>query len=69
MTWDGINRRRGTDRRVVERRRTMRYNIFNLLVIDGITWIDSEAANRRQRIRRREDREKLARRIILCTSP
>lgn len=69
MTWDGINRRRGTDRRVVERRRTMRYNIFNLLVIDGITWIDSEAANRRQRIRRREDREKLARRITLYSSP
>lgn len=69
MTWDGVNRRGSKDRRVVERRRTMRYNIFNLLVIDGITWIDSEAANRRRRIRRREDREKLASRIALYSSP
>ena len=63
MTWDGTERRMGKDRRLVERRRTMRYNVEALVIINGITWIDSENDKRRQTIRRQTDREALARRI------
>ena len=42
-------RRVGQERRVVERRRTMSYNVRTLLIIDGITWIDSEGGERRRR--------------------
>lgn len=59
-----MDRRIGKDRRLVERRRTMRYNVEVLLVIDGITWIDSENDKRRQTIRRQADRESLAQRVI-----
>ena len=60
MAWDGEDRRQGTERRVVERRRTMRYNVQTLLVVEGITWIDPEDGERRKHIRRRTDREALA---------
>lgn len=64
MSWNGMERRIGKDRRLAERRRTMRYNVEILLVIDGITWIDSENEKRRQTIRRQADREALAQRVI-----
>lgn len=69
MTWDGKERRSGQDRRQGERRRTVRYNVANLLIIDGITWIDSEESPRRHFIRRREDREMLAEKILKISQP
>jgi hypothetical protein len=42
----------------------MRYGARMLVIIDGLTWIDAEGQDRRQRIRRREDREAVARRLI-----
>ena len=42
----------------------MRYTADTLVIIDGVTWIDNEGTDRRRKIRRREDRERLARRII-----
>ena len=64
MTWDGTERRTGKDRRLAERRRTMRYNVEALVIIDGITWIDSENDKRRQTVRRQTDRLALAQRVI-----
>lgn len=63
--WNGIERRATeVDRRKTERRRSMRYTADTLVVIDGVTWIDNEGTDRRRKIRRREDRERLARLII-----
>ena len=64
MSWDGQERRSGKDRREGERRRTMRYGAQKLIIIDGLTWIDAGGQERRQRIRRREDREAVARRLL-----
>ena len=64
MNWNGEERRSGNDRRLNERRRTMRYGVQNLVIIDGITWIDSEGQERRQQIRRRQDREALVRQLL-----
>ena len=69
MNWKGEERRSGNDRRLSERRRTMRYGVQNLVIIDGITWIDAEGEERRQRIRRRQDREALVRRLLEDTRP
>jgi ABC-type lipopolysaccharide export system ATPase subunit len=61
MTWSGPERRAsGGERRLVERRRTMRYNVQTLLIIEGITWVDPDDAERRRQVRRRADREALA---------
>jgi hypothetical protein len=69
MTWNGEERRSGKDRRLAERRRTMPYNVTTLVVIDSITWIDAQGSDRRSRIRRREDREELANKVIQYTRP
>ena len=69
MAWNGEERRTGRDRRLVERRRTTGYNTSVLIIIDGITWIDAGGANRRHFIRRREDREKIARKITQVIQP
>lgn len=69
MAWNGEERRVNQDRRRSERRRTMRYNVQTLIIIDGITWIDHEGNERRQAIRRRDDREWLARKIIEKSQP
>ena len=69
MVWDGEERRRTNERRVVERRRTMRYNVRTLLVVDGITWIDPDDAERRKHIRRRRDREALAIKVVRYARP
>ena len=69
MTWRGEERRVGPERRVVERRRTMRYSVRTLLIINGITWVDSEGGERRRTIRRRADREALAIAFIRHSSP
>ena len=63
--WNGIERRtKAVDRRSTERRRSMRYTADTLVVVDGVTWIDNEGTDRRRKIRRREDRERLAQRIL-----
>lgn len=63
--WNGIERRSAAiDRRKMERRRSTRYTADTLVIIDGVTWIDNEGTDRRRVVRRREDRERLARRII-----
>lgn len=60
MTWRGQERRVASERRMVERRHTMNYNVRTLLIIDGITWVDPDDAQRRRQVRRRVDRETLA---------
>ena len=60
MMEHGKERRVSKERRLVERRRTMRYNVRTLLIIDGITWVDPENGERRRGVRRRVDREALA---------
>ncbi|HMG32995.1 MAG TPA: hypothetical protein VKM94_03575 [Blastocatellia bacterium] len=47
----------------------MRYNVKSLVIVDGITWVDGEGSQRRQRIRRRDDRETLAIRIVHLARP
>ena len=69
MAWNGEERRAGKDRRLVERRRTTQYRVHTLVVIDGITWIDAAGTDRRLTIRRREDREHLARKIVEISRP
>ncbi len=63
-TWNGIERRISGERRRQERRRSMRYTADTLVVIDGVTWIDNEGTDRRRKIRRRLDREWLAKKIL-----
>jgi hypothetical protein len=60
MTRRGGERRSVRERRVAERRRTMRYSVRTLLIVDGITWIDPEGDERRRSIRRGADRESVA---------
>lgn len=62
--WNGVERRRIEDRRKQERRRSMRYTADTLIVIEGVTWIDNEGTDRRRKVRRREDREKIAKKIL-----
>ncbi|HET9530171.1 MAG TPA: hypothetical protein VFQ92_07465 [Blastocatellia bacterium] len=69
MTWQGEERRSGKDRRVVERRRTTRYDAKALIVVEGITWIEDRETSRRTRIRRRADREKVASLFLLVSRP
>jgi hypothetical protein len=68
MAWNGEERRAGKDRRLLERRRTTHYRVHTLVIIEGITWID-DGAERRLTIRRLEDREALARRILELSRP
>ena len=67
--WNGEERRSGKERRVIERRRAMPYRVRTVIIIDGVTWIDVEGTHRRQKIRRREDRERLADKIIRFIHP
>ena len=64
-SWDGTDRRQRRDRRKEERRRSMRYLVDTLIVVDGVTWVDTDGSNRRRKIRRREDRERLVRKIAV----
>jgi hypothetical protein len=61
---DGNERRGSCERRKEERRRSTRFTAETLIVIDNVTWLDSEGTDRRRRIRRREDRERLAKKIV-----
>ncbi len=42
----------------------MRYSVDTLIILDAVTWIDNEDSDRRRKIRRRDDREKIAKRIL-----
>jgi hypothetical protein len=61
---DGVERRSKIDRRKEERRRSIRYTADTLIVIDGVTWIDNEGTDRRRKVRRRQDREQIAKHIL-----
>ena len=61
---DEIDRRSAAERRSEERRRSMRYSADTLIVIEGVTWIDNEGTDRRRKVRRRDDRERIAKRIL-----
>jgi hypothetical protein len=63
MAWDGTEKRAGADRRVKDRRRWLRYSACNLIIVDGITWVNDQGTDRRQFIRRLRDRLRLAQRI------
>lgn len=69
MAWRGQERRSETERRVLERRRTMRYDARTLLIIDGRTWIDAEGGERRRKVRRNADRYALATRFLQHSRP
>jgi hypothetical protein len=69
MTWRGQERRVASERRLVERRHTMNYNVRTLLIIDGITWVDPDDAKRRRQVRRRADREALAVMFVRSAHP
>lgn len=47
----------------------MRYNVQTLLVVDGITWVDPEGADRRHHVRRLSDRVRLAEKVIRYARP
>jgi len=59
-----IERRNKNERRQEERRRSIRYTAETLIVIGGVTWIDNEGTDRRRKVRRKDDRERLARNIL-----
>jgi len=62
--WVGIERRSRKERRLQERRRSTRYTAETLIVIGGVTWIDNEGTDRRRKVRRRQDRERIAKTIL-----
>ena len=59
-----VDRRSNRERRKQERRRSIRYTAETLVVIDGVTWIDNEGTDRRRKVRRKDDRERIARQIL-----
>jgi len=59
-----VERRSKRERRRNERRRSIRYTAETLIVIGGVTWVDNEGTDRRRKVRRREDRERIARLIL-----
>jgi hypothetical protein len=63
-SWNGVERRIKRERRAQERRRSIRYTADTLIVIGGVTWIDNEGTDRRRKVRRKKDREQIARKIL-----
>jgi hypothetical protein len=63
-SWNVVERRNKKERRQQERRRSTRYTADTLVVVAGVTWIDNEGTDRRRKVRRRADRERLARKIL-----
>jgi hypothetical protein len=59
-----VDRRTAKERRKQERRRSTRYTADTLVVVGGVTWIDNEGTDRRRKVRRRADRERIARKIL-----
>ena len=62
--WNTVERRSKVERRKEERRRSMRYTADTIIVISGVTWIDNEGTDRRRKVRRRLDRERIAKLIL-----
>ncbi|MBI3651492.1 MAG: hypothetical protein HY231_10780 [Acidobacteria bacterium] len=60
---DSNERRKTRERRKEERRRSTRYTAETLIVVENVTWVDSEGTDRRRKIRRRDDRDRLAKKI------
>jgi hypothetical protein len=54
--WNGIERRSGTDRRQNERRHKARNLAGTVIVIEGVVWINTQGVDRRNFIRREDDR-------------
>ena len=61
---DEVEIRSKRERRRNERRRSIRYTAETLIVIGGVTWIDNEGTDRRRKVRRKDDRERIARLIL-----
>ena len=59
-----VERRNNQERRRNERRRSIRYTAGTLIVIGGVTWIDNEGTDRRRKVRRKDDRQRIARMIL-----
>jgi hypothetical protein len=59
-----VERRNNDERRRQERRRSIRYTAETLIVIRGVTWIDNEGTDRRRKVRRKDDRERIARKML-----
>ena len=59
-----LERRNKQERRKQERRQSVRYTAETLIVIGGVTWIDNEGTDRRRKVRRKDDRERIARKIL-----
>ena len=59
-----VERRNNQERRKQERRRSIRYTTETLIVIRGVTWIDNEGTDRRRQVRRQDDRQRIARKIL-----
>lgn len=59
-----VEKRKNRERRKQERRRSIRYTAETLIVIGGITWIDNEGTDRRRKVRRKDDRERIASKIL-----
>jgi hypothetical protein len=59
-----VERRYSSERRRQERRRSIRYTAETLIVIGGVTWIDNEGTDRRRKVRRKDDRERIAKKIL-----
>lgn len=64
FSWNGVERRYNKERRKQERRRSIRYTAETLIVLRGITWIDNEGTDRRRKVRRTQDRERIAKTIL-----
>ncbi|MFY9553760.1 MAG: hypothetical protein WAV20_14230 [Blastocatellia bacterium] len=63
-SWNRVERRNNKERRKMERRRSIRYTADTLVVIGGVTWIDNEGTDRRRQVRRKDDRERIAKKIL-----
>lgn len=63
-SWNRVERRNNRERRKQERRRSIRYTADTLIVLEGVTWIDNEGTDRRRKVRRTLDRQRIARRIL-----
>jgi two-component system cell cycle sensor histidine kinase/response regulator CckA len=63
-TMDRVDRREIVQRRKEERRSGGRQLGDSMLVTDGITWLGSQAVDRRLRIRRSSDRASIANRLV-----
>jgi hypothetical protein len=59
-----VERRNKNERRRQERRRSIRYTAETLIVIGGVTWIDNEGTDRRRKIRRKDDRDRIVKKIL-----